>query len=147
MHCPGCGEPMEQGYLLGKQNRIRWSVSPRGITIFHGVPLIRLEDKFWRKGRWWAYAPSIPAARCTACRLAMFTYNNDAQENPANERRATAVISGLLFLVAALISGLVIFAWSSLPLVWLIVTGGFALIALVLAVVLSVHAARYSRPG
>ena len=145
-HCPTCGDSLGQGYLLGKQNRIRWSVSPKGMTIFHGVPLIRLEDGFWRKRQWWSYAPSIPAARCTACRLAVFTYTNDAQENPANECRASIVISGLLFLLAAVVGALTLLAGPSLPVLWLTVLGGFALIALVAGVLLMVHVVRYFRP-
>ena len=146
-HCPACGGPLQQGYLLGKQNRIRWSVSPRGMTIFHGVPLIRLEDGFWRKRQWWSYAPSIPASRCTACRLVVFAYNNDAQESPANERRAAVIISILLFLVAATIGGLLLMAGSALPLAWRIVLGGLAILPLLLGGMLLRHALRYFRTG
>jgi hypothetical protein len=146
-HCPACGGPLEQGYLLGKQSRIRWSVSPRGMTILHGIPLIRLEDGFWRKRQWWSYAPSIPASRCTACRLAVFAYNNDAQENPANERRASVTIGILLFLVAATIGGLVLLAGPAIPLAWRVVPGVLALLPLLLGGMLLRHALRYFRSG
>ena len=83
--CPNCGGKLEYGYLIGKQNRIRWSCSTKGMTIFHGVPLIKLEKGFWKKGKWWLYAPNIPAKRCSMCNLVIFAYNNGAKENFRNE--------------------------------------------------------------
>lgn len=47
--CQNCGGKLEHGFLLGKHSRIRWSVSEKGMTIFHGVPLNRLEKGFWRR--------------------------------------------------------------------------------------------------
>jgi hypothetical protein len=136
---------VEQGYLRGKQNRIRWSVSQKGMTIFHGVPLLRLEDGFWRKRHWWSYAPSIPAARCPACKLAMFACNNEAQENLRNEQRASIIISGFLLPVAVAVGAMAVRDWTShspVPLFWQLVMGGFTLVAPVLGVLFAVHALR-----
>jgi hypothetical protein len=136
--------------LLGKQNRIRWSVSQKGMTIFHGVPLLRLEDGFWRKRHWWSYAPSIPAARCPACKLEMFAYNNEAQENLRNEWRASIIINRFLLPVAAAVGAMAVRDWTShspVPLLWQLVMGGFTLVALVLCVLSAVHALRYCRSG
>jgi hypothetical protein len=108
--CPKCGGILEQGYLLGKQNRIRWSVSPKGMTIFHGVPLIKLEKGFWRNSRWWLYAPNIPAKRCQQCRLAIFLYNNDQHETPKNERLATLIIGGGFLLIALAMLSIALFS-------------------------------------
>lgn len=126
--CPNCARALEQGCLPGKQNRIRWSVSQKGMTIFHGVPLPGLEDGLRHKWQWWSYAPSIPAARCPACKLAMFACNNESQENSRNGRRASLVISGLLLLVAAVVGAMAIRVWTShspVPLLWQLVMGGF----------------------
>lgn len=102
-YCPKCNGELEAGYLLGKHNRIRWSASSQGMTIFHGVPLIRLEPDFWKQRKWWAYAPNIPAQRCPRCRWVSFDYNNDAAENPNPERRASLIIAVVLALMAAVL--------------------------------------------
>lgn len=115
------------------------------MTLFHGVPLLRLEDRFWRKRHWWSYAPSIPAARCPACKLAMFACNNEAQENLRNERRASIIISGFLLPVAAAVGARAVrdrISHSPVPLFWQLVMGGFTLVAPVLAVLFAVHALR-----
>ena len=110
--CPNCAGKLERGFLIGKQNRIRWSKSTRGMTIFHGVPLIKLKKDFWLNLQWWLYAPNIPAARCPKCHLAIFAYNNDAQENFKNDLWACAIIGGLLTFLAILVG-------------FLAITGGF----------------------
>lgn len=107
--CPDCGDKLEYGFLIGKQNRIRWSCSTKGMTIFHGVPLIKLEEGFWKKWKWWLYAPNIPAKRCSMCRLVIFAYNNDTKENFRNEFWASAIFSGFTFFVAIL-TGFIVLA-------------------------------------
>lgn len=99
--CPRCGRALQPGYLLGKQNRIRWSTSPKGMTIFHGVPLMQRQRDFWRSGKWWCNCPNIPAARCEHCRLVLFQYNHDARENPTRERRASLLMGGSLLAISA----------------------------------------------
>ena len=143
--CPKCGGGLKQGYLLGKQNRIRWSVSPKGMTIFHGVPLIKLEKGFWRNSRWWFYAPSIPAKRCEQCRLAIFSYNNDQHETPKNERLASLIIGGSFVLIALVVLFVALFSWSLLPIVpviMLIILGVISLILIFLGAILAVHMLR-----
>lgn len=102
--CQKCSGPLEQGYLLGKQNRIRWSSSNKGMTIFHGIPLIKLEKGFWHRSHWWKYAPSIAAQRCKKCRLVIFSYNNDQEENPAGERKASLLIAIFLVLSSVVVA-------------------------------------------
>ncbi|MGR9071994.1 MAG: PF20097 family protein [Gammaproteobacteria bacterium] len=51
--CPVCKNSLQTGYVLGKQSRIHWSDSPKGMTIFHGVPLMRMDRAFWRRKNWW----------------------------------------------------------------------------------------------
>ena len=143
--CPKCGGALEQGYLLGKQNRIRWSVSPKGMTIFHGVPLIKLEKGFWRNSRWWFYAPSIPAKRCEQCRLVIFSYNNDQHETPKNERLASLIIGGSFVLIALVMLFVALFSWLlpiKAPVIMLIILGVISLILIFLAAILIVHMLR-----
>jgi phosphatidylserine synthase len=113
--CPNCGGTLEGGYLIGKNHQIRWSKSAEGMTVFHGVPLMHLEKGFWRKWQSWSYAPSIAAVRCPACRLAMFGYNHDGQENPDNERRAATFLGGFLLVVAIMVSVIAFSDWSPQP--------------------------------
>ena len=113
--CPECLGSLERGFLIGKQNRIRWSNSTKGMTIFHGVPLIKLNKGFWKKRQWWLYAPNIPAKRCPKCHLAFFSYNNDAKETYKNEIWASAIFGGLMFFLAILIGVIAIAGWTMQP--------------------------------
>jgi uncharacterized protein DUF6487 len=135
--CPKCGGGLQQGFILGKHNRIRWSTSPKGMTIFHGVPLIKLEKGFWRKCNWWAYAPSITAKRCQECKIVIFQYNNEQKENPKNERVASLLIGGVI--IVAAIAGLLMtyFGWSlnlNIPFYFYLVLGSFSLIIFAIGV-------------
>ncbi len=100
--CSNCGGELIQGYLLGKHNRIRWSLSDKGMTIFHGVPLNRLKTGFWHRWNNWLYAPSIPAAKCETCKLVLLPYNNDEKENPIKEI-ISSIMAGLFLIVAGII--------------------------------------------
>jgi hypothetical protein len=113
--CPNCGGELQRGFLIGKQNRIRWSKSSKGMTIFHGVPLIQLNKGFWLKRQWWLYAPNIPAERCPKCHLAIFAYNNDAEENIKNELWACTIIGGMLTFIAILVGCIAILGWLTQP--------------------------------
>ncbi|ADE15258.1 hypothetical protein Nhal_2159 [Nitrosococcus halophilus Nc 4] len=147
-HCPICRSELQCGYLLGKQNRIRWSKSPKGMTIFHGVPLMKLEKDFWRRGRWWWFAPSIKAVRCEKCRLVIFHYNNDAQENMQNEQTALLIMGGFLSVAAVALIGFVLWVWSlpaSMPLVAVLLMVLISLLMLLLGFVFLMHAVRSLR--
>ena len=147
--CAHCGGALDRGYLLGKHNRIRWSTSPKGMTIFHGVPLIGLNKGFWRKRDWWLYAPSIPAARCPACHLVVFAYNNDEKENPRGERWTSAVIAAVLVMVAAPFGVVALLGWPLQAQIPSIVRMMSAVVALVLsgfAAIALVHLRRSLRP-
>lgn len=143
--CPNCGGSFEQGYLLGKQNRIRWSVSPKGMTIFHGVPLLKLEKGFWRNKRWWMYAPSIPAKRCRQCRLAIFSYNNNQDEISKNERLTSLIIGGYLVLAVLAMLFVAILTWIlpiKVSVIAFVIFGLFSLILLSLGAILIVNMLR-----
>jgi F0F1-type ATP synthase assembly protein I len=147
-HCPSCGGILEHGYLIGKNHQIRWSGSAQGMTVFHGVPLMRLEEGFWRKWQSWSYAPSIAAARCPACRLAMFSYNHDGQEQPENERRASVFMGGFLLVVAMLLFAIAFWDWSpqpSLPLFFQFILVLIALLLIIMGVVFLLHVRRSQR--
>jgi hypothetical protein len=94
--CQFCGNTLSRGYLLGKQNRIRWSITEKGMTVFHGVPLIKRRKGFWFNRKFWLYAPCIPAARCEKCKIVLFTYDNDVQESPKREKAASLFIGSML---------------------------------------------------
>ena len=106
--CSACGGELQHGYLIGKHNRIRWSLSPKGVTIFHGVPLMRREQGFRRLWRQMLYAPNIKAARCLKCQIVVFRYNNTAQETPRNEWLASMILGGILMATSIF---LVILTW------------------------------------
>jgi len=145
--CPVCGDELERGYLLGKHNRIRWSRSPKGMTIFHGAPLIRLEQSFWRQWKWWSYAPSIAAVRCEKCRLVSFRYNNDIRENPKKEQLAAVIIGGCLAAAAIALVAFTSWLWriqSNGPLVLTLLMGVMSLFLLLLGAIFLVHAIRSS---
>lgn len=148
--CSQCGGALDPGYLLGKQSRIRWSTSPKGMTIFHGVPLIRHDKGFWRKRAWWLYAPSIPAARCPACHLVVFAYNNDQEESPWAERSATAIIAAVFFAVAAVFGVVALLDLplkAQLPPVLRMISAVVALVLSVFAAIPLLHVLRSFRPG
>lgn len=112
------------------------------MTILHGVPLLQLKKGFWKTWRWWSYAPSIPAARCTKCRLVTFAYDNDEQEKPAKERWALAVIGGVLTAAALAVTGVAVWAWSlplKIPFLYVVILVVFALLLLLLAAIPFVH--------
>ena len=146
--CTRCGGTIQAGYLLGKHNRIRWSASDKGMTIFHGVPLITLEPGYWRRGKWWSYAPSIRAQRCRRCRLVTFNYNNDAREKPRREYVACLTFGATLLIAAIVLLTVIIFAGSvfaSAPLVLRLALLAVALPVAAAGVVLLIHAGRYRR--
>jgi hypothetical protein len=148
--CSQCGGALERGYLLGKQNRIRWSTSPQGMTIFHGVPLIRHEQGFWRKRDWWLYAPRIPAARCRACHLVMFAYNNDQEESPWAERWASAMIAAVFLIIAAVFGIVALMGWPLAAQMPAVLRVPFAVVALVMSGIAAIpllHVIRSLRPG
>lgn len=143
--CPKCGVKLEEGYILGKQNRIRWSASPKGMTIFHGVPLIKLEKGFWRKYRWWVYAPNIPAKRCKKCHLAVFLYNNDQQESHKNERIVCSIAGGALIIFSLAGLFLTVLGWSlptKLPVFAFVLLSILSLVLLLLGAILIRHVLR-----
>lgn len=107
--CPACGASLQRGFLLGKQNLIRWSSSPRAMTIFAGIPLVRLKRGFWHSWRWWLFAPSIPAGRCSRCQLVIFHYDNAAAENTRKEGIASVIIGALILFSA--VAGFLVVAW------------------------------------
>lgn len=140
--CPNCGGVLQHGFLIGKQNRIRWSKSTKGMTIFHGVPLIKLEKGFWHKWQWWLYAPNIPAERCPKCHLAIFAYNNDAQENSKNDLWACTIIGGLLTFLAILFGFIAIFSsltQQKVPLFLYLILFFASVIPLILGLLFLVH--------
>ena len=94
--CSYCGGELIHGYLLGKHNRIRWSISDEGMTIFHGVPLNTLKKGFWRSWENWSYAQSMPAARCEKCKIVLLPYDNNEKENPKKEI-ISSVMMGIIF--------------------------------------------------
>jgi hypothetical protein len=146
--CPACGRALEDGYILGKHNRIRWSASAKGMTIFHGVPLLRHEKGFWHRWQWWFYAPSIPAARCPRCHLVMFSYNNDAREEAGNERRVSLILAAILIAAAIAVLAVAWHDWSPQPAIpWLlrIILGIIALLILLIGLIFMGHAARSRR--
>jgi len=148
--CLQCGGALDHGFLLGKQNRIRWSTSPKGMTIFHGVPLIRHDKGFWRKRAWWLYAPSIPAARCPACHLVVFAYNNDQDERPRAERWACTMIAAVLILIAAVVAIVAMSGWppqAQIPPVLRIILAVVALVTSAFAAIPLLHVFRSFRPG
>jgi hypothetical protein len=106
-----CGGELSHGYLLGKHSRIRWSSTKEGMTIFHGVPLIKSGKKYWSNWKNWVYAPSIPAMRCENCKQVFFLYDNEEPENPQKEKialiifGATLIVFGVLLAVLALCMG------------------------------------------
>lgn len=130
--CPQCGGKLEPGYLLGKQGRIRWSQSANGITIFHGTPLNRIPRGHWRNWRSWINAPNIPAHRCTACHLVVFSYNNDARERPAREALAALAIAVGLLACAVALAGIALWDWTPQPPVPFVLRLGLIAISLFL---------------
>lgn len=146
--CPNCASKLEYGFLIGKQNRIRWSCSTKGMTIFHGVPLITLEKRFWKNWKWWLYAPNIPAKRCLACHLVIFAYNNDAKENFRNEFWASAVFSGFIFFVAILVGFIALMSFliePSISIFLSIIISIALIILLLLGVIFGGHAFKLKR--
>jgi len=131
--CPRCGGSLDHGYLLGKHNRIRWSQSDKGMTIFHGVPLTRLSKGFWKNRRWWLYAPSIPAVKCRRCRLVTFAYDNDEAEQPAREGWAAALVGLAMVISAAAVAGFTFLLHALLPRVPSVAFGALAVMAVLLA--------------
>jgi hypothetical protein len=147
-HCPQCGATMERGYLIGKQHQIRWSQSAEGMTIYHGVPLIRHGKDFWRQWQSWSYAPSITAVRCPLCRLVMFGYNNQAEEQPVNELRASTFMAGFLLLAAVLLLTITFWDWSPqppIPLFFQLILTFISLVLTLMAGVFWAHVMRMRR--
>ncbi len=141
--CSNCGGKLTHGYLLGKHSRIRWSISRKGMTVFHGVPLNILKKGFWCSWKNWLYAPSLPAAKCEKCRTVLFTYDNNEIENPKKEIFASLaigtvlVIAGISIVVAMLFAGNL---QTDIPL-FLRATAGFISIVMLLpGIVLLKHA-------
>jgi len=132
-NCPRCGGPLDHGYLLGKHNRIRWSKSDKGMTIFHGVPLTRLSKGFWKTRRWWLYAPSIPAVKCRRCRLVTFAYDNEETEQPAREGWAAALIGVVMVTAAAAIVAFAFLLRALLPQLPSLAYAALAVMAVLLA--------------
>lgn len=146
--CPECLGNLERGFLIGKQNRIRWSNSTKGMTIFHGVPLIKLNKGFWKKRQWWLYAPNIPAKRCPKCRLVFFSYNNDAKETLNNEIWASSISGGLMFFLAILIGTIAAASWIIQPPITLLLRLGITLAAIipfVLGLIFGAHAFKINK--
>ena len=130
--CSNCGNKLKPGYLLGKHFRIKWSSSSKGMTIFHGVPLNRLNKKPLLNWKYWLYAPSIPAMRCEKCKLVLFEYDNDEVENSRNEILASVIIGLALIILAGLLGNAAIFI-GNLQLDWvLLLRFPFILLALVI---------------
>lgn len=149
-HCPNCGGTLKRGYLIGKQNQIHWSASEKGMTIFHGVPLIRLEKGHWRRWQSWFYAPSISSERCLECKLVIFSYNNDAKENPRKERWASIILGGFLIAVSIVVGGIALWDWSPqppVPFFLRIILGLFSLILILAGAMLLTHAVRSLQPN
>lgn len=96
--CLQCGGNLSAGYLLGKHNRIRWSVSRKGMTIFHGVPLMKSVKNGGSNLNQWFYAPSISAQRCERCRLVFFEYDNEAPET-ATKEKSVSIVMGLSLMI------------------------------------------------
>jgi len=143
--CPGCALPLEKGYLLGKQNRIRWSSSEKGMTIFHGVPLIKLKQRFWRSLKWWLYSPSISAARCPQCQVVIFDYNNNEPENTKKERFACMIIGFVLVALGVITGTLSFYGWpasNEMSWVFQLISGLLTLILLVLGAAFVGHSFR-----
>ena len=113
------------------------------MTIFHGVPLIKLEKGFWRRSRWWKYAPSIAANRCRQCQLVIFSYNNDQEENPSSDRTASLLI-GLFLIFSSLVVVIAAYFGStlaqSISLFVFLILGCFALLIFILGMAFLMHA-------
>ena len=137
-----CGNALKHGYLLGKHNRIRWSTSSKGMTIFHGVPLNTLKKGHWGNWKNWFYGPSIPATRCEHCKIVFLPYDNDTQETPKKEIMACTII-GLIFIVAAIATAGIIFFTNyffvEIPVAFLIIGGIFSLLILLLGFIFLKH--------
>nr|HIL74097.1 hypothetical protein [Rhodospirillales bacterium] len=148
--CSKCGSELNPGYLLGKHNRIRWSTSSKGMTIFHGVPLIKLNKKYWSNWINWIYAPSIPAMRCEKCRLVFFNYDNEELENSRKEVITSSIIGVALIISGVLLGSMAIyfgnFQLEGMLLLRLIILF-FALAILVPGVVFLKHAVTIQRPN
>jgi len=96
LQCPGCGGVLENGFLLGQHSRLRWSASAPGITILQGIPLAVRPKRFWLSREFLFRSPNLPGARCTKCRIGLFTYTNDAVEVPGRDTFFAHTIFGLL---------------------------------------------------
>lgn len=144
--CPNCGIPLKQGYLLGKHNRIRWSVSREGMTIFHGVPLIKLKKQFWRDFKWWSFPPSIPAVKCSNCKLVIFEYDNDIIENPNKERIASTIIGGALTtagIVLSILTVMLVIYIKEVHILLILSLGFISFIILLIGALFIAHVRRY----
>lgn len=107
--CLKCGGDLSHGYILGKHSRIRWSSTREGMTIFHGIPLIKSGRKYWSEWRNWIYAPNVPAMRCESCRLVFFQYDNEEIESSRKEILASVIIGIALSICGLSLAGLALF--------------------------------------
>lgn len=96
LRCPTCGGTVESGFLLGHYTRLRWSAETPGMTILQGVPLAERPKRFWLSREFLFRTPSLPAARCTACKIGLFGYTNDAVESPGRDAFFAHAILGVL---------------------------------------------------
>lgn len=97
--CPTCGGPLQPGYLLGQHSRIRWATANKGLTIFHGVPLLRKVKSSWQR---WFYAPNVPSHRCTKCQIVITSYDNTDEEDYKKEYVVTMAFGVLSLLLGIL---------------------------------------------
>ncbi len=96
LRCPSCGGAVESGFLLGHYTRLRWSAETPGMTILQGLPLAERPKRFWLSREFLFRAPSLPAARCTVCKIGLFGYTNDAVETPGRDTFFAHAIFGVL---------------------------------------------------
>ncbi len=66
--CPRCGRSMVRGYINGGKGPVRWVTrKDEHLTVFGGE---RLVPQHWIWGR-----HVLPAARCVACHIGLFSYD------------------------------------------------------------------------
>lgn len=118
------------------------------MTIFSGVPLLKMKKRYWCSMNWWLFAPNVPAFRCPECLVVIFNYDNDESENPSKERIACIVL-GIGLAATGLASGTMgLLSWffiDKVPWFFLLIFGLFSTILLVLGILFLRHSFRIAR--
>lgn len=105
LRCPRCAGPMESGYLYHRLSFPAWSSSPRPLSAFHGVSLVKAPLFEWLRASIQFRAPALPAARCSSCLVGVFEYSAYRVDDPVrSSRRAStfAFVYGGIWLLGAI---------------------------------------------